>query len=202
MQSSDETLAQAIGKVPTVLAMMPSNEDVALDMDEVRRKVAGADEEAINAFDGRDCFDLPKRRFAFQLHHNAGVKVRVRVISLNAAVVVRAWPNSDSSYAKRRIASSGHRFARLFCALDEGNEERAGAYIERALDHHGVVPWHAEDGLSGTSTHCLQLREKGWDIVRSMFTVDDDPIKTSARDDLRHHRAAESAPQPNLTLKT
>ena len=30
MQSSDETLAQAIAKVPTVLAMMPSNEDVGL----------------------------------------------------------------------------------------------------------------------------------------------------------------------------
>src|ERR1700736_3845103 len=35
---------------------------------EVASKVAGTDEEAINTFDGRDCFDFLQRGFAFQLH--------------------------------------------------------------------------------------------------------------------------------------
>src|ERR1700683_2122602 len=56
---------------------------------EVRRQVARSEEEAINTFDGRDCLDLLQRSFALQLHQDAGVKVRVGVISLNPTVVVR-----------------------------------------------------------------------------------------------------------------
>jgi hypothetical protein len=170
-------------------------------MTEVSRQVAGADEQGIHAFDGRDCFDFFEGSFAFQLHHNAGVKVCVRMISLNPTVIIGAWANGDSPYAKRRIASSGDRFACLFGVLYEGNQKRAGANIERALDDHRVVPGHSEDRLGGASAHCMKLREQRGNIVRCMFTVDDNPIKTRACDDLRTYRTTESAPQPNLTLK-
>jgi Tfp pilus assembly protein PilF len=60
--------------------------------------------------------------------------VRVAVIVLNAAVVVGAGRDGHAANAERRIARGGDGLARLLGILHEGNEQRARAHVERALD--------------------------------------------------------------------
>src|ERR1017187_4348788 len=167
-------------------------------MAKIRGKIAGADEEAIDTFNSCDRFDFRKRRSAFQLHQDANIKVCVMMVALDASVVVGARHYRDSANAKRRIASGGDRLARLFGVLNEWNEKRASTDIESALEHHRVIPRKPEYRLGGAATHCLQLGKQRWDIVRRMFTINDDPVKACAGNDLRGYRTRQTAPESNL----
>ena len=77
------------------------------------------------------------------------VIVRDVVIAVHAAVAIGAGSDGDAANAARGISGGGYGLARFFRVLHEGNEQRARADIENALDDDGVVPRHAHDGLGG-----------------------------------------------------
>ena len=52
------------------------------EMTEVRSQIAGADEDAVDAFDGRDGLNLLQGGARFNLHQHAGVEMRVLVVAL------------------------------------------------------------------------------------------------------------------------
>jgi len=128
-------------------------------MSKIRGKIAGADEEAIDANDSRDGFDLRERSSALQLHQDAGVEVRIRMIALDTPVVVGALCDRDSTDAKRRITSCGDCLARFLSVLDKRNEKGASAGIESPLEITASFHGTRKTG-SAVPAHCLQLCEQ------------------------------------------
>ena len=166
-------------------------------MAEVRGQIAGADEDAVDTFDGGYGLDLLERGFGFDLHEDAGIEMRIAVIVLDAAVVVGARHDGHAANAERRIARSGDGLARLIGILHEGNEQGARAHVERPLDDDRLVPGHAEDRLGRAAAHGLQLRQQRVDVVGRVLAVDHDPIKARAGQNLSSNGAGQSGPAPD-----
>src|SRR5579864_1358000 len=122
----------------------------------------------------------------------------ILMIVADAAVVVGAGRNRDSTNAEWRITSGGYRHPRFLRALNKGNDQRTGANVENALDHNGIIPWDTKNGFSSAPAHGLQLCQQGGDIVRGVFAVDHNPVEAGTSDNLGGYITAETAPKPNL----
>ena len=167
-------------------------------MAERGREIVGADEDAINSLDLRYGLDVIERAARLGLHDDADLFVgRLEIIG-NSAIAGRARAARDPAVAARRIARRPHGALGLLGVVDERNQQGLRADIERALDHHQIVPRHAHHRRGRAVRDRLQLRQQSRNLVRRVLAVEQQPVEAAVGDDLGRDVAGQAAPESDL----
>ena len=160
-----------------------------------RRKIARPDENRIDAGNGGDLVQLGERRQRFDLYDHADLLARALQVIGHGPVTAAAMRSGDAAHAVRRIARVGDRAPRLVGVLHERQQQRLRAGIERALDHHHVVPRRAHDRLRRRPGDRPQDVDHLRRVDRRVLHVDDEKVEPGAAERLRGRRRAASEPR-------
>ncbi len=146
-------------------------------------EIAAADEQRVDAVDGRDGVDLIERFRVLDLGHHDRIGVGIGDMPPHRHCGVAAGPGAGGKAALAApIAAERRHFARIVCARHMRNEHTGGAAIEHRQDRIGARHPHQCRHTGGA---CREQRDVGCRAVeRRMLLVDDDEVEAGVADDL------------------
>ena len=100
----------------------------------------------------------------------------------------------------RRIPRGRDQLARLVSRFDHRNQQRLHPDIEILLDEDGIADRQTHHRVHRIATRGLQLAEHGAQIVGTMLSVEQQPVKAGAGQDLDNIRVRERGPHADLLL--
>ena len=147
------------------------------DVTHVGGEVARADEQAVDAIDGRNRFEIPQRDTRFDLHDDAQFAVDALDVVLDAAVAIGPHGRGDASDPFRRIARRRDRLPCFLGILYPRHEKALHADIEEPFEQNRIVPRRPHDRRRGAAGHRLQLAEHHGQLVRRVLGVEQEPVE-------------------------
>ena len=154
----------------------------------------------VDAADPGDRVELVQRLDGFDLDDDAQLGCGDPEVVRNRAVAAGALRAGDAAHAVGRVAGVGHRPPRLAGVLHEREHQRLRAGVERALDHHHVVPRHAGHRRRRRAGDGAQDVDHLRRVDRHVLHVDDDEVEAGAAHRLRGGRRGGHQPGAELAL--
>jgi hypothetical protein len=165
------------------------------------RQVRGTDEDAIDAFDGRDGLDLCQCRRGLHLHQQAHLPVGLLEVFGVARPARRARQAATyAAHPLRRIAHRTHQLACLLRGFDHRHQQRRRADLQHLLDQRRVALRHPHDRMRGIGRHRLQDRQHRAQVVGAVLAVDQQPVEAGRGAQFGRVRVGQPEPQADLSL--
>ena len=175
-------------------------------MAERGRQIGRADEHAVDPIGGHDRVEVVDRGARFGLHQHADLCIGFFGVVgvLPPARTARATHAAHAAAAiVLWITRRTHHRGRLLGGVNHRHQQRLHADVQVLLDQHlprlTEAHRHARNRMAvGVARNDLQLVQDRLQVVRRMFTIDQQPVEAGASADFGAVATGEAKPQTNL----